>query len=1842
MSASHRNPLANLWHTRARSLSGIRRVVLLATIFSLSSYGVWTTVGAAPSAAPQITSLSAGTATRSGRVLISGTGFGATQNGGRVEVGGVAAHVSRWSDTLITAYVAEVTPTGSVPVQVVHGGGTSDPLPLEVTLRPAAADRVRWRFTVDADYAVTRPALGADGTVYVNDVGGALYALAPDGALKWVYRAGLRGGYGPVSVGADGTVYVASLVPKPDGTLGNVGAIHAVNPDGTEKWVFKGTGDTIIVGPNVGPDGNVYAVTDLFGIGLFSLSPAGGLRYQRGRFFEDPDSAVGQEIVFGPDALYFGFDSQSRLHSYSLGGDLRWSVPAIAAGVGASFQAAVGPNGNLHVTTPSASLAAYDPQGSQLWSFNESPNNLLSAPAVGSDNAAYVVRNRATLHAVNPGGTARWSFSEGTEIFDPAVSPANDLVFMGGRASLSGLSFFQAVSAATGQSLWKVLLAHEPGFGDYGQIFPSSRPLFSADGRTAYIAADIMGDGNSSNVYSYFYAVDTTQEGAAPNTAPTVRVTSPAQRESFAHLSDIAVTAEASDAEGPVAKVEFYRSSRGTATLVGTDTTAPYSAVAEDVPGDNYALYAVAYDEQGLRTESEGVFVKVDYWPPTAELTSPANGAWFPAMSDVTLTAQPNPRDGRISRIEFIHENGETICTVTAPPYTCVWQDRPAGVYTVFARTFDDGTQHVNSQPVTFAVGEGQRARYTISGDASAADGTPIGGVTVTLERGGRMQPITVSTTTTDASGHYSFENLEPHYTYDVEAYHEEFSFQPSPTVGPFVELTEDKVRDLRGRRPEPRPEGAPPVAWASYYGSPERLLDGRTMLALDGQGNAFVVGDSGMNFAVVKYDPAGRQLWARVVDGGGSYQASAYDIGTDAAGSVYVTGQMWAGTAHERDWVTIKFDAAGNELWRRDYNGPSSITEYPSALEIDAAGNVYVAGEGGAVFSGGRSIALVKYDTDGNVLWSRFEAGGAAQDVKLDAAGNAYVIGVDGGRAHVFKYDPAGNLLWTYAHSTGSANEQASVWSVYLGGDGGVYVLADVSDPASPTGGMEPVVLKVNAADGQLRWVSFIGRKNGQRLRIATYAMDVDPAGNAYVVGIQNYQTDGNVDAFTLKVGAADGAVQWMDIYAEPTAARWNADNNVVVDAAGNAYSYFTSMRAWDDDIVIVKYRPDGTREWVHLFDNKYHSGDSSNDLNSVGRSIMLDARGDIIFTGDSEVPGHSLDFVTVKLAQSPSANAAPTVVVTSPTGGASFDAPADIALAANATDGDGTISRVEFIHAQGGELIGADTTAPYTFNWSNVPAGTYEVRARAFDNDGASAVSDPVAIRVGGPLPPRVNYALPANGGAASASSVTPQTEGVGSFPASAVNNGDRKGLNWNSGGWWRDATEGAYPDWVQLDFAGQRQIDEIDVFTAQDAYLSPSEPREAMTFTQYGVSGFRVEYWTGTQWQTVPNGVVTGNDRVWRKLTFPAVTTDKVRVVITGALAGRSRLVELEAWGVPSAPSRVNHALATSGATTSASSVTPSTEHVGGFPVSAVNNGDRKGLDWDSGGWWRDATEGTYPDWVEVNLNGPRQVDEIDVFTAQDAYTDPSEPDEALTFTRYGVTAFEVLYWDGSQWLTVPGGSVTGNDRVWRKLTFPAVTTDRVRVFVTGALAGRSRLVEVEAWGPAPSAPARVNVAAAASGATATASTTTPASLGIGSYSPSSAIDGERLGAGTTDSSSNNTFWRDATDASFPDWLQVQFAGQKTIGEVDLYMLPDDYSAPSEPTAETVASRFGLLDFEVQYWAGAQWQAVPGGAVTNNDRQRVRLTFPSVTTDRVRVVVNNARAGYSRIVEFQAWTP
>lgn len=93
---------------------------------------------------------------------------------------------------------------------------------------------------------------------------------------------------------------------------------------------------------------------------------------------------------------------------------------------------------------------------------------------------------------------------------------------------------------------------------------------------------------------------------------------------------------------------------------------------------------------------------------------------------------------------------------------------------------------------------------------------------------------------------------------------------------------------------------------------------------------------------------------------------------------------------------------------------------------------------------------------------------------------------------------------------------------------------------------------------------------------------------------------------------------------------------------------------------------------------------------------------------------------------------NVSPTVSITAPTNNSTYTAPASITLTANASDADGTISKVEFFN--GATSLGSKTSAPYTVTWSNVAAGSYSITAVATDNAGATTTSSAVGVTVNG----------------------------------------------------------------------------------------------------------------------------------------------------------------------------------------------------------------------------------------------------------------------------------------------------------------------------------------------------------------------------------------------------------------------------------------------------------------------------------------------------------------------------
>ena len=189
---------------------------------------------------------------------------------------------------------------------------------------------------------------------------------------------------------------------------------------------------------------------------------------------------------------------------------------------------------------------------------------------------------------------------------------------------------------------------------------------------------------------------------------------------------------------------------------------------------------------------------------------------------------------------------------------------------------------------------------------------------------------------------------------------------------------------------------------WVARYNGPANSYDDARGIALDSLGNVYVTGNSRESgtrndYATIKYDSAGNELWVARYNGPANSYDVANDIAVDSSGNVYVTGRS-VGSGTLSDYATIKYDSDGNELWVARYNGPGNYIDCAYGIALDSLGNVYVTGESHGSGTVG-DYATIKYDSAGNELWvARYNGPGNSYDyatgIALDSSGNVYVTG--------------------------------------------------------------------------------------------------------------------------------------------------------------------------------------------------------------------------------------------------------------------------------------------------------------------------------------------------------------------------------------------------------------------------------------------------------------------------------------------------------------------------------------------------------------------------------------------------------------------------------------------------------------------------------------------------------------------------------------------------------------------------------------------------------------------------------------------------------------------------------
>jgi uncharacterized delta-60 repeat protein len=423
-------------------------------------------------------------------------------------------------------------------------------------------------------------------------------------------------------------------------------------------------------------------------------------------------------------------------------------------------------------------------------------------------------------------------------------------------------------------------------------------------------------------------------------------------------------------------------------------------------------------------------------------------------------------------------------------------------------------------------------------------------------------------------------------------------------------------------------------TAWVRRYNGPGNSYDEASAIALDGSGNVYVTGEScgsgtSSDYTTVKYDSLGNQLWVQRYNGPGNDWDGAYAIALDSSGNVYVTGESW-GSGTERDYATVKYDTDGNQLWVQRYNGPGNDWDGAYAIALDSSGNIYVTGYS---YGSGTWVdyATVKYDSLGNQLWvQRYNGPGnywdGAYAIALDSSGNVYVTGRSMGSGTsadyaTVKYDSLGNQLWVQRYNGPGIYSWDEAYAIALDGSGNIYVTGysygNGTDYDYATVKYDP--------DGNQLWVQ---RYNGPANHVDwAYAIAVDGSGTVYVTGMS--EGSGTSDDYATVKYDSLGNQLWVQRYNGPPNFGDMA-HAIALDSSDNVYVTGTSRGSsgTSDDYATIKYDPDGNQLSVQRYNGPGNYDDRA-------YAIALDSSGNVYVTGYSYGSGTDRDYATIKYFQ-------------------------------------------------------------------------------------------------------------------------------------------------------------------------------------------------------------------------------------------------------------------------------------------------------------------------------------------------------------------------------------------------------------------------------------------------------------------------------------------------------------------------------------------------------------------------------------------------------------------------------
>ena len=361
-------------------------------------------------------------------------------------------------------WLAPSTP-GVYAISCVVSDG-EDTSPGSVTVAAVHPGTLKWVFTPSAD--VNLPAVaGTDGVLYAAASDNKLYAINPDGTQKWVFSTENTDpfSFGPV-LGPDGTVYVVADSTK----------TYAVTPAGALKWGGPSSlfPTNISERPVVGSDGTVYLYNGDIGQ-LYALDPLTGTGVST---FTALNNVAVPPVIGEDDAvcLVDGDDFLRMVPPAGLAGAVSYDATGVSGPLGA------GPAGMVYMVKNNSDLYAVKPDGADKWGAPYSAAGIITeAPVKGADGTAYIVDDVPAVYSVSSTTGAGFVFGSLANLsHTPVPAPDSSMYLVDAGTDLYDLNTDGSVKWGPLAPPAAASITADPNVGADGTVY------FSADDGNVY------------------------------------------------------------------------------------------------------------------------------------------------------------------------------------------------------------------------------------------------------------------------------------------------------------------------------------------------------------------------------------------------------------------------------------------------------------------------------------------------------------------------------------------------------------------------------------------------------------------------------------------------------------------------------------------------------------------------------------------------------------------------------------------------------------------------------------------------------------------------------------------------------------------------------------------------------------------------------------------------------------------------------------------------------------------------------------------------------------------------------------------------------------------------------------------------------------------------------------------------------------------------------------------------------------------------------------------------------------------------------------------------------------